>query len=103
MKMKVFILLLCFFSTLQSFSQILSKDGTKLKNKKTKPVTFAFLEFNRTSSFRELTENKEFITLPLGERANEEPLKVWSYFLGMNTGLTKYLRFEGGISYLQNG
>ena len=103
MKMKVFTMLLCLISTLQSFSQIVSKDGTKLKNKKTKPVTYAFLEFNRTSSFRGLTENKEFITYPLGERANEQPLKIWSYFLGMNTGLTNFLRFEGGISYLQNG
>ena len=93
MKMKVFTMLLCLISTMQSFSQIVSKDGTKLKNKKTKPVTFAFLEFNRTNSFRELTENKEFITYPLGERANEQALNIWSYFLGMNTGLSNFLRF----------
>lgn len=103
MKLTLLFLLVCFIYLLPCTAQIISEEGKAIKENKKKSPTYAFLEFNRTNSYRTLAENKLFISYPLGERVNEKPLNVWSYFLGMNTGLSRFLRFEGGISYMQTG
>ena len=50
-----------------------------------------------------LTQNTSFLTVPLGERANESSLKVWSYQLGLCSPLTKKLSFDGGLAMIQTG
>jgi len=79
-----------------------AKELKKVKEKKIAP-TYAFIDFNHTNSFRDLSQNTDFLAVPLGERAHEVPLKVWSYQLGMNTGIKPNLRFEGGMKFLQTG
>ena len=103
MKSLAYLLFLLPFVPLSSSAQIISKDGVNLKEKQQKSAAYAFIAFNQTNSFRLLSENKEFITIPLGKSADETPLNVWSYGLGINAALARFLRFEGGISYLQTG
>ncbi len=103
MRTILLIILILTLSPTSYFSQIINKEGKVIKEKKTKNPSYILFEANRTNSFRTLAENKQFITLPLGERAKESPLKIWSYFLGMNTSLNRFLRFQGGISFLQTG
>ena len=68
-----------------------------------KMPTQVSMEFTRNQSFRSLVPNAEFLNTPLGERANETPLNVWSYGLGIQTGLGKWVRVESGLLWLQQG
>lgn len=68
-----------------------------------KMPTQVSMEFTRNQSFRSLVPNAAFLNTPLGERASETPLTVWSYGLGIQTGLGKWVRVESGLLWLQQG
>jgi hypothetical protein len=72
------------------------------KLKETYPSRFYF-ESQRMVVHRNLVSNDDFLPTPLGERANETQLSVWSHQLGICIGLSKYFYFDGGVSWLQNG
>jgi len=63
-------------------------------------VCFEAFSFN---SQRILTPNPDFLNTPLGERANEVPLRLWSYGLGLQTGLGRWMRLDIGLNFIQNG
>lgn len=71
--------------------------------KNEKIPTQCFVDFQRTHSFRQLESNDQFLNTPLGERAAETSLNVWSYSLGLLTNLGNYGRLETGIQWIQNG
>lgn len=58
---------------------------------------------NITEVNRTLSPNNDFLPGELGERANESALRTYSFGLGLKGHLTKFLIWDGGISYLQNG
>lgn len=101
-------LLSCLFIILAfqySVGQLELTKQTKAKNgwKTQKLSTQVSLEITRNQSYRTLIPNASFLNTPLGERANETPLTLWSYGLGMQTGLGKWVRFESGLIWLQQG
>ena len=87
------------FSQLEIQQQSSKKKGWKQEKTNTQ-VSF---EFNRNTCFRTLIPNPDFLNKPLGERANEVSSNAWSYLLGLQTGLGRWLRFESGVQLLQNG
>ncbi len=98
------------FLLLNCFSQIVtkqesnSKDKSELKQKTVKDtVSIFYVEANFASSFRKLEPNVDFLNKPLGERANETKLGIWSYSLGMTTPLSNHIYFDGALSLLRNG
>lgn len=68
-----------------------------------KPATQFYFETTRAKVFRELTPNANFLAVPLGQRAFETPLTAWSHQLGIQTGLSKHIIFDGALSWMQNG
>ncbi|MCO5260157.1 MAG: hypothetical protein M9916_08440 [Crocinitomicaceae bacterium] len=65
----------------------------------------AFLSANYGSAYRTLkpnTKNSLFAD-SLGERANETRSTSWGVNLGFNSDISKYLMWEAGFSYFQNG
>lgn len=68
-----------------------------------KMSTQASLEIIRNQSYRTLIPNANFLNTPVAERANETPLSLWSYGLGLQTGLGKWVRVETGLIWLQQG
>ncbi|PWL24127.1 MAG: hypothetical protein DCO96_15165 [Fluviicola sp. XM-24bin1] len=69
---------------------------------KTEVIAFA----NWSNTFRDLRPNSANDGLfgePLGERANEANLNVWSYGLGIRSDLKNRFMWQGGISWLRNG
>jgi hypothetical protein len=105
MKNIMFLSLLMLLISPSLKAQIIGNNAEELKKVKEKKIapTYAFIDFNHTNSFRDLSQNTDFLTIPLGERALEVPLKIWSYQLGINTGIKPNLRFEGGMRLLQTG
>ncbi len=98
------------FLLLNCFSQIVtkqesnSKDKSELKQKTVKDtVSIFYVEANFASSSRKLEPNVDFLNKPLGERANESKLGIWSYSLGMTTPLSNHIYFDGALSLLRNG
>lgn len=79
------------------FAQILNKDI-----KKNYPTRFYF-ESQRMNMYRSLISNDAFLPTPLGERASEVALSVWSQQLGMGLGLSQHFYIDAGVSWLQNG
>lgn len=63
----------------------------------------AYVAINRTNSFRTLVPNDDFIPGNLGERINEKALNTYSFGIGLKGHLTKFLIWDGGLMYLQNG
>jgi len=88
-----------------SFGQLEINQQSKKKNAwvQQKMPTQVAMEITRNQSFRTLVPNAEFLNTPLGERANETPSTLWSYGLGIQTGLGKWVRFESGLLWLQQG
>ncbi len=88
-----------------SFAQLEITQQAKKKSgwKQEKMTTQVAMELTRNQSFRTLVPNAEFLNTPLGERANETASTLWSYGLGINTGLGKWVRFESGLLWLQQG
>ena len=96
-------LLLCLCANV-CFAQ-LEMNGKPSPNKREQlkaPTQVCFEAFS-FSSHRMLSPNPDFLNTPLGERAKEVPLRLWSYGLGLQTGLGKWLRFDGGLQFVQNG
>lgn len=73
------------------------------KKEKYDVLSYAFVGAGIGKSSRTLEPNEAFLNTPLGERANEFDINRWSYHLGLNFPLYKYIRLDGGISLLQNG
>ncbi len=98
--------------SLTAFSQVeLSKETTdkQKKQKKEKPtdgknqMTEVFLQANWSYTSRKLVPNDGFFGDSLGSRANETGVGAWSGGIGLRNTLGKYLVWEGGISFFQNG
>lgn len=66
------------------------------------PTQF-YVETQRVEAFRSLVSNDAFLPTPLGERANEIPLTVWSQQMGICLGLSRHFYLDGGVSWMQNG
>ena len=81
MKNIMFLSLLMLLISPSLKAQIIGNNAEELKKVKEKKIapTYAFIDFNHTNSFRDLSQNTDFLTIPLGERALEVPLKIWSY------------------------
>jgi len=117
--MKKAFIILVFLNSLTTFGQIkiggeeeTVKKDNKTKTEKAKGAsdslisaerTEIFIGFNRSSTFRNLVENNNIFGDSIGARADETSVGKWSFSLGVRSKLNKYLMFEGGISYLQNG
>jgi hypothetical protein len=108
------------FSTLNVFSQILiggsetkedSKKVEKIKkvkaegpeSKQKDGSTSVYFIANWSKTNRLLESNGGLYGDTLGERANEESLNKWSFGLGMQNKLNKYLMWDGGIYLSRNG
>jgi hypothetical protein len=92
-----------------SFSQIVTKStpskttaAAKVKSIKDTNSRF-YLEAGYFSCSPKLSSNTDFLNKPLGERANETKLSVWSYSIGLTTPISNLLYFDGGLSLLRNG
>lgn len=117
--MKRFLFLLTFLYSLTSFGQIqiggeekepdkkAKKEKVKEKEEKEeKPVdgtTEIFFGANWSATNRVLKINDNVFGDSLGERANETGLNAWSFSLGMRNRINRFLMWEGGISFVQNG
>ena len=103
MKSLQLFLVLLIYSSVQT--QIISTNTspTPKKNKSRDSSSILYVDFQRMNTTRMLTQNTSFLTVPLGERANESSLKVWSYQFGMCTPLSKNLSFDGGLALIQTG
>lgn len=95
--MKHLVFLLLFMSAFTGFTQLLNKDV-----KSNYPMRYYF-ESQRMQMFRSLVSNDAFLPTPLGTRADELALKVWSHQIGICMGLSKNFYLDGAISWLQNG
>lgn len=71
----------------------LKKDGT----------TSVFASATWSSTNRSLVPNDGLFGKPLGARADEEKLNVWSFTLGFRSQIHKNIAWEGAISYMRNG
>jgi hypothetical protein len=72
------------------------------KIKRQYPTQYYF-ETSRSTVFRTLQENTAFLSIPLGERANEIPLNLWSQQMGVCLGLSKHTLIDAGLARMQNG
>lgn len=97
-----FVFILVLFPCL-CFSQINTKDSKSNYWQNDKTPTQVYYELNITRSYRDLNPNAAYLFLPLYDRAKEVPTTLCSYGLGLITGLNPWLRFEGGLTFLQNG
>lgn len=101
--------------TTMVFSQIEISDGTQT-SEPVKQVSLDILPPLSTTEFfvianwsrnsRRLIENDNnngVYADPLGTRADESFLNTWSFGIGIKQRVHKYLTWEGGITYLQNG
>jgi len=100
------IILWMFLTTIMplSFAQVewhQKKEKPRWENEKI--PTQCYVEFQRTHSYRILQSNTEFLNTPLGQRADETPMYVWSYGAGILTNLGRFGRLETGIQWIQNG
>lgn len=57
-----------------------------------------YLGAGRNNSFRVLESNDEPFGKPLGYRADEKHLKIWSFESGIRANLNKHMQFDGGLS-----
>lgn len=77
----------------------LPKDSiVKTESSTPSSTTSYYLGAGRNNSFRELQENDAPYGRPLGNRANETKLKVWSYEIGIRAQLNKHLQIDGGLA-----
>lgn len=95
--MKYFVFLFLLSISFSGFTQLLNKDIKK------KYQTRYYFESQRMEISRSLESNDAFLPTPLGTRADELALKVWSHQIGICMGLSKNFYLDGAISWLQNG
>lgn len=103
MKSLLFLLVLFFHFSTQA--QIISS-MTEPKAKRSKgrdSSSILYVDFQRFNTQPNLAQNTDFLSIPLGERADEFALKVWSYQFGLCSPLTKHLYFDGGLALVQTG
>jgi hypothetical protein len=100
--LQLFLILLIYSS---ACAQIISTNTspTPKKNKSKDSSSLFYVDFQRMTTTPLLTQNTSFLSVPLGERANETSLKVWSYQIGLCSPLTKHLSFDGGLAMIQTG
>jgi hypothetical protein len=104
MLQKIVVFVLISVYGISSFAQLeMNGEPSPKKREQLKAPTQVCFEAFSFNSQRILTPNPDFLNTPLGERANEMPLRLWSYGLGLQTGLGKWLRFDAGLQFVQNG
>lgn len=69
------------------------KDGT----------TSIFASATWSSTNRTLVSNNGLFGKPLGFRADEKKLNVWSFTLGFRSQIHEHVAWEGALSYMRNG
>lgn len=80
-----------------------STNPSSKKNKSRDSTSIVYFDFQQLNTRPTLTQNTAFLTVPLGERANETALKVWSYQVGLCSPISKSLSFDGGLAMIQTG
>jgi hypothetical protein len=100
--MKHTTLLFLFFANF-SFTQLINVSVEKNKSNDKDTGSSVYLEAGIFSVSRTLEANSNFLNKPLGERANETKINLWSYSIGMVAPISKYFVFDGGLSFVQNG
>jgi hypothetical protein len=116
--MKRILILLFFINILTSFGfgqiQIGGNDPNDKKAKKEKvkkesndSTTYGirvFLGSTYASTFRTLIPNKnELFADSLGVRSDEVSRPAWAFHLGFTSDISRYLMWEAGVSFMQNG
>lgn len=103
--MKSLLLFLVLFLQCSVQAQIISTstETNSTKNKSRDSSSIFYVDFQRFNSQPNLAQNTDFLSIPLGERANETALKVWSYQFGLCSPISKHLSFDGGLSIIQTG
>lgn len=110
---RFFLLLVCFFFLFQSISQVVigESQSTKKSRSTKKDVpkkvqdgsTLLYFLVNASNTSRLLKENTGLFGDSLGKRADEKPLKIWSYAVGFQNRISKHFLWDGGISIVRNG
>ncbi|NDB34988.1 MAG: hypothetical protein EB023_06505 [Flavobacteriia bacterium] len=86
------------------YGQLEFNGGKKSKGwQQTKAITQVTIEAFSVNNYRSLSPNPNFLNVPLGERQNEKAARIWSYGLGLHTGIGKWLLFDSGLQFIQNG
>jgi hypothetical protein len=103
--MKSLLLLIVLVYHLSAHAQIISTttESVAKKSKSRDSSSILYVDFQRFHSNPNLVQNTNFLSIPLGERANETTLKTWSYQFGLCSPLTKHLSFDGGLALVQTG
>ena len=103
--MKSLLLLLVLFVHFSTQAQIISTTNEPIakKSKSRDSSSILYVDFQRFNSQPNLSQNTDFLAIPLGERATESALNVWSYQFGLYSPLTKHLYFAGGLALVQTG
>jgi len=103
--MKSRLLFLVLFLQWSVQAQIISSttEATSKKNKTRDSSSIFYADFQRFNTHPNLSQNTSFLTVPLGERANETALKLWSYQFGLCSPISKHLSFDGGLAIIQTG
>ncbi len=86
--------------------QTVSDTTSKKKRSERKNVdgtTEIYLTSAWSSSTRVLETRSDAFAKPLGIKADETPIMIWSYGFGFRNYLHKHIVFEGGMSLLRNG
>ncbi len=103
--MKTLIILFFFFLPWNISAQLIT--NAPENNKKTKAskdtASLIYLDFQRYMTSPHVTQNTDFLNIPLGERANETALKAWSFQFGVVAPISRHLAFDGGLALIQNG
>lgn len=100
--MKYLTLLFLFFVKV-SFSQLVNVSQEKKKSKHKDSSASVYFEAGIFSVNRSLESNPDFLNKPLGERAKETKINLWSYTIGMVAPISEHVVFDGGLSFIQNG
>ena len=103
MKSFVFLLVTCFHFSVSSQIVTNNPQQDSGKQKKKDSLSTLYLDFQQLRTSPNLLQNTDFLTIPLGERANETPLKVWSFQAGICAPITKHFSIDGGLAWMQNG
>jgi hypothetical protein len=104
--MRILCILMLFSPLYSAFGQIESgKVGkgteTKAGQKSILPnsSTMFYLGAGLNHSFRNLQSNKTPFGEPLGQRANEESIDVWTFHLGYRQTLSKHCQIDAGLNF----
>lgn len=86
-----------------TFGQIVMSGQPEKKAPKKDTTILFYVEGQYGISFRSLFPNPDFLNTPLGQRASEESIKLYSYQLGITLPLTPALQINTGLGMFQNG